>query len=90
MFEKFFGEGEFSTSLDIERLIDDLANRTEKALEFTNELQRMQVLRDLCLVAEASGEVTEEELTVLEQIAQQVKISPRFIHQTISQQVEPD
>ena len=90
IFEKFFGEGEFSTSLDIERLIDDLANRTEKALEFTNALQRMQVLRDLCLVAEASGEVTEEELTVLEQIATQVKISPRFIHQTISQQVEPD
>ena len=90
IFEKFFGEGEFSTSLDIERLIDDLPNRISKALEFTNGLQRMQVLRDLCLVARASGEVTLEEQELLEKIAVDVGISSRFIQQTIAQQFEMD
>jgi len=90
IFEQFFGPGEFSSSLDLERLISDLPNRTKKVRDHTTGLQRMQVLRDLCLVARASGEVTPEELVVLEKIASEVGISTCFIHQTIAQQVVPD
>lgn len=88
IFEKFFGTGELSTSLDIPRIIEDLPNRAQKSLENTSILQRMQVLRDLCLVAKASGEITQAELEVLEDIASQISISPSFLHQTIEQQVE--
>ena len=90
IFEQFFGQGEFSTSLDLERLIKDLPNRTQKAKEHANELQRMQVLRDLCLVARASGDVTGVEQRVLEEIAVEVGVPARFIQQAIDQQVEPD
>ncbi len=90
IFEKFFGQGEFSDNLDIERLVEDLANRADNARANTSILQRMQVLRDLCLVAKASGKITEAEKKVLEDIAGSIGIPPSFISQTITQQIEPD
>lgn len=90
VFEKFFGQGEFSENLDIDRLIEDLPNRAQNACENTSVLQRMQVLRDLCLVARASGEVTAEEKRVLQEIAGKIRIPLSFINQTLAQQVEPD
>ena len=90
IFEKFFGEGQFTKNLDIERLIADLPNREKNARNSTSVLQRMQVLRDLCLVARASGEVTGEEKMVLQQIARSIGIPASFINHTLAQQVEPD
>ena len=90
VFEKFFGPGEFSASLDIERLKDDLDNRVQNATEHTSIPQRMQVLRDLCIVAQASGRITDEEQAVLEHIADGLAISRGFISRTIKLLVEPD
>jgi len=90
LFEKFFGTGEFSTGLDVDRLIEDLPNRIEKVREHSSILQRMQVLRDLCLMARASGEVTAAEKDVLRDIARQTGVLFSFIQQTLSQQISPD
>jgi hypothetical protein len=90
VFEKFFGPGEFSDNLDIARLIEDLPSRTERARENTSMLQRMQVLRDLCLMAKASGKVTPKEKRVLEDIAEQTGVPKSFIGQAIRQKVKPD
>ncbi len=90
IFEKFFGKGEFSKNLDVERLIEDLPNRMKNSLEYTSVMNRMQVLRDLCLVARASGEITGEERQVLNVIADGVQIPRSFISQTIEQQVTLD
>ena len=90
VFEKFFGPGEFSRSLDVTRLKEDLYNRVDNATVHTSIPQRMQVLRDLCIVAQASGRITDEERQILEQIADGLQISRGFISRTIKLLIEPD
>ncbi len=90
VFEKYFGEGEFSENLDISRLKEDLPNRIENVLMKTSVSQRMQVLRDLCIVAQASGTITDAERMLLEDIAEALQISPGFICRTVQLQVELD
>lgn len=90
VFEKFFGPGEFSRNLDVTRLKEDLENRVKNACENTSIPQRMQVLRDLCIVAQASGRITDEEQTVLEHIADGLQVSRGFISRTIKLLIEPD
>jgi hypothetical protein len=86
-FESFFGPGEFSRNLDIDRLIEDLPKRAEKAKDNTSMLQRMQVLRDLCLMARASGKVTAAEKQVLENIANWTGVPKNFIPQALEQKL---
>lgn len=90
VFEKFFGPGEFSQSIDVERLKEDLNNRVENAILHTSIPQRMQVVRDLCIVAQASGRITDEEREILEEIADGLEISRGFISRTIKLLIEPD
>lgn len=90
IFERFFGMGEFSKNRDLSRLKEDLPNRTEKARDNTSVPQRMQVLRDLCLVAKASGRTTRKERLVLEGIADGLDIPRGFLCQTMDPQVDPD
>jgi hypothetical protein len=90
IFEKFFGPGEFSRSLDVTRLKEDLDNRVKNACNNTSIPQRMQVLRDLCIVAQASGRITDEERDMLERIADGLTISRGFIFRTIKLLIEPD
>jgi len=90
IFEKFLGPGEFSRSLDVTRLKDDLDNRVKNACNNTTVPQRMQVVRDLCVVAQASGHITDEERDILEHIADGLNISRGFIFRTIKLLIEPD
>jgi hypothetical protein len=46
-------------------------------------------LRDLCLVAQASGRITDEERDILEHIADGLNISRGFISRTIKLLIEP-
>lgn len=85
LFESFFGEGEFTRGFDIDRLIADLPNRIENVKKNASHLQRMQVLRDLCLMAQASGEVTSKELKMLLDIARDLDIGEGYIHQTLKE-----
>jgi hypothetical protein len=90
IFEKFFGMGEYSKNIDLSRLKEDLSDRAQKARDNTSVPQRMQVLRDLCLVAKASGHTTRQERAVLEGIADDLDIPRGFLCQTMEQQVGPD
>lgn len=90
IFEKFFGMGEYSKNIDLSRLKKDLPDRTQKARDNTSVSQRMQVLRDLCLVAKASGRKTRRERAILEGIADDLDIPRGFLCQTMDQQVGPD
>lgn len=87
MFEKFFGPGEFSRGLDVNRIIDDLPNRIKNVKEMTSLLQRMQVVRDLCLMAKASGSVMAEELKVLEKITTEADVPMSFLNQALNQEL---
>ncbi|MEK6194748.1 MAG: M48 family metallopeptidase, partial [Deltaproteobacteria bacterium] len=90
IFEKFFGMGEYSKNIDLSRLKEDLPDRAQKARDNTSVPQRMQVLRDLCLVAKASGHTTRQERAVLEGLADDLDIPRGFLCQTMEQQVGPD
>ena len=89
-FEQFLGKGEFNIGLNLERIIEVLPNRIKRANEHTSMTQRMQVLRDLCIISRADGKTSEAERNVLNEIADGLGVSRAFICQTMAQDVEPD
>ena len=89
VFEEFFGEGEFE-GLKIEQLIATLDDRIKTAKEMASVPKLMQVVRDLCTMSRASGETTEPERDVMNDIADKLGIPRSFICQSLDQEVEPD
>ena len=83
VFERFMGEGAFGKQLDVEHLIDELPGRIHDARETTSLPQRMQVLRDICLVATADGSVSRAERRVLDKIADGLGVSETFVSRTL-------
>ncbi|MBX2823435.1 MAG: M48 family metalloprotease [Gammaproteobacteria bacterium] len=90
VFEQFFQKGDFNDRLNIERIREDLPSRIERVNQQTTHSQRMQVLRDLCLIAKAEGYATDEERAVLHQISDGLQISRNFVCQTLETDCEPD
>lgn len=89
-FEKFFGKGAFSDTLDVKRLQRELPGRIEHVREHASVAQRLQVLRDLCLMARASGRTTPAEHAVLTAIADALNVAPSFIDCGLAQNLELD
>ena len=89
-FEKFFGAREFSDELDIPRTLESLSDRIQRANDNASQPQKMQVLRDICLVANADGCTNDHERQVLHGIADGLGISHAFVYQTLTQDCEPD
>jgi hypothetical protein len=90
VFEKFFGKGEFNKSLDIERIKAQLPERIEKMKQLTSTTQRMQVIRDLCVMSTATGKTSEVKRAALNAIAEQLEIASSFICQSLEHDLEPD
>lgn len=90
VFDRFFGDGEFSDSLNIDRIIKTLPNRIETAKQQTSQTQRMQVMRDICVMAMVDGGIDDAERALLNHIAMALDISPTFICQTLEQDCELD
>jgi len=90
VFEQFFQKGDFSDKLNVERIREDLSSRIERVNQQTTHSQRMQELRDLCLIAKAEGKATDEERAVLYQIADGLQLSRNFVCQSLELECEPD
>lgn len=90
LFEKFFGKGEFNKGLNIDRIIETLPHRIKTAKQQASLTQRMQVMRDICVMSRADGKANDIERAVMNEIADQLGISRAFICQTLSQDCEPD
>ncbi len=90
VFEKFFGRDSFSDKLSVEKIKEELANRIEVVKQVASVTQRMQVLRDLCVVARAEGPIVDEERNTLDQIADGLEIPRSFICQSTESNLEPD
>ena len=90
VFEKFFGKGEFGKDLNIERILQALPDRIEVANRHAGLTQRMQVMRDICVMSRVDGKVGESERKVLDDIAAQLGISAAFVCQTLEQDCELD
>lgn len=90
VFEQYFEKGEFSDKLNPNRIKDELPQRIQRAKEKCTEPQRMQVIRDLCVIAMADSRVATAEIDVLNTIADGLEVSRTFVSQTIEQDLEPD
>lgn len=84
VFEKFFGEDKFSEKLNLKKLAETLPSRIEAARDLTGPGQRMQLLRDLVLVAHADQDVSAAERKVLAQMAQGLELGEKVLEQFLS------
>jgi tellurite resistance protein len=89
-FEEFFGEGSLSSALDIDRLIEELPDRIERTVTKVSPSRRMQVLRDLCLIARSDGHTALRERQVLIDMADRLKVSRDFVTQQLGAELDPD
>lgn len=83
IFGKFFGKYAFSDKLDIEKLKQAVIQRAEEVSAKASQTQAMQVLHDLCTMAQANGGVSEPERHELEKVARVLSIPSAFICRTI-------
>lgn len=90
IFEKFFGKGAFSDSLNLDALADDLEDRVAQVREMASTPQAMQVLRDLCLVARSEGRISQVETDVLNEIADGLGVPREFVCQSLDSELELD
>ena len=77
-FESFFGDNSLSDKLNMDKIIKDLPERIQMARENTSISQRMQVLRDLCLMVVADDKAGLKERSVVISIAEALNVSPTF------------
>ncbi len=89
-FEAFFGKYSFSDKLDVDRTKATLAKRIGETRARASQTQCMQIIRDLCVIAEADGNVSEAEHAVLYDIAAGLGISAAFVDQVFDAKVELD
>ena len=89
-FEEFFGKHSFSDKLDVEKLKSELPERIAQANQLASVPQRMQVLRDLCLISRADGDTTEAERDLLCQIGKDLEIPSLFVTKSLDEDSELD
>ena len=90
VFEKFFGKGAFNDNLNLESIAQELPGRIATVKEETSMAQRMQVLRDLCLIARAEGHNRNSERKELQAIATGLDVPEAFVEQSMCSELSPD
>ena len=88
VFGKFFGKYAFSGKLDIDKIKETLTRRALELKKKASQTQCMQVLHDMCTMAQANGGVSEAERSELEKVAKELDIPSSFICRSID--VEKD
>ena len=89
-FEKFFGTRAFSPRLDVAKIRAELPERVNQVRQQTSLPQRMQVLRDLIVIAHSDGPPPAAERTVLIEIAHGLGLSTCFVDRMIDTPTELD
>lgn len=87
--EKFFGAGSCAT-VNVEALRGDLPRRAREVREKVPLLKRQQVVRDLCLIARADGQVDEPERAVLLSTARELEVDAAFVERALRAEVQLD
>jgi tellurite resistance protein len=90
VFEQFFGDRSFKDDLDLKKLEADLDGRIAAVKEQASVPQAMQVVRDLCLVARAEGNIHPAEEAVLDRVADGLDVPREFVCQTMESDFTPD
>jgi tellurite resistance protein len=90
VFEDFFGEASYSDRLDLETIEQSLDERIAEANERVSHPRRIQVVRDLCVMARASGEVSPKERAIVDDIATTLEVPPEIVEETLCRDCELD
>ena len=90
VFEAFFGRHSLTDKLDIALLKTELTDRIAQVKSLTSVPQRMQVIRDLCLVSRSDGQSSQAERGALCDIAHALEVPKLFVDQTLSAEAELD
>jgi hypothetical protein len=77
--EELMGSGSVSSALKVDTVVADLDRRAQAVREHVAPLRRSQVMHDLCIVARASGNVSEAELTVMIRIAEAIEVDTNVV-----------
>ncbi|MFT6406739.1 MAG: hypothetical protein ACJAQ6_000149 [Arenicella sp.] len=83
VFGKFFGKYAFTDKLDIEKIKQTVSRRAAEVKQRASQSQAMQVLHDMCVMAQADGGVRASERRLLEEIAVSLNIPSSFVCQVI-------
>lgn len=89
-FEKFFGRYEYKEHFNLEKLRKELPKRAAQVVKHNALPKRMQVLRDLCVMAKAEGKAQHAEVVILKEIANRLEIPVFFVDQLLSDNTDLD
>lgn len=81
--EAFFGAGTFAGKAPAPISDRDFERRANDVKELVPGLRRIQVIRDLCLIALADGRADEAERAVLEEIARAIDVDAAIVGRTL-------
>ena len=90
VFAKFFGKYAFTDKLHIDKIKETLEHRMVEVKSKTSQTQRMQVLHDMCTMAQADGGITRAERKELNMVADGLGIPRSFICQSLDSNKELD
>lgn len=88
--DELLGAGTVTRRLDLEALRADLPTRIADVVERVAPHKRVQVMRDLCLVARADGESTEQERALLESWARDLGLADGLVTCAIENTLDLD
>ncbi len=88
--KSFFGDKFSVDNLNIRKIHRELPNRIKATREQASMTQRMQVLRDICLVAQAGEDTSKDEMTVIKNIAKGLDVPCGFVFQCVDESLELD
>jgi len=81
--EELLGPGSIPRELDPERVLQTLAHREEDVRETVPLLRRAQIIRDLCVIARADGDVSRREMELMLQVADAIEVKRSLVACTL-------
>ena len=81
--ERLLGPGSIPAELKPDVIKADLPQRLESVRKNVPPLRRIQVLRDLCVIARASGHVSRGEVQVISDIAAKIEVDESIVDCTV-------
>lgn len=84
--EELLGPGAVPSDLDVDAIRAALPRRMARVVDKVPRLRRMQIVRDLCLIARANGEVSDAERRILEEISKGIGVDCAQIDNFIGEQ----
>jgi uncharacterized tellurite resistance protein B-like protein len=88
--KRYLGKTYSLDTLDSDRLKEDLPRRIVEVKDRVSQAQRMQVLRDLCVVAATEQPISDAERDLLNHIASELEVPGGFVVQCLESGIELD